>query len=817
MRTKLRSKFPLLFIVCAALLAVGGTAMALTTDTSGSTSPSPTISSDKADYSPGELVTLTGSGWQAGESVHIVVNDDEGQTWKRDVYVDADASGNISDSFNLPDWFVATYTVTATGTQSGVATTTFTDGTVRVRAVGTAGTQPTLNWELYNNTTCTGTASNSGSIPAVGLAANGSDIPVNVNTTQSLKLTPGSVPGHTFVKWTSGNFTTGTFTDTSNPGCIVGTGSGSGGGGAQNTQVNYDNAAPVVANQTVSTNVNTAKLITLGATDANNDTLTYEFVGPLPANGTLYKGDATNPTNQTNANKITGSTTLTGTAQVTYVPDNGFTGTNTFGFRATDQSATSTTATVTINVTSCTTPAAPVFATKSTDADGSNGWFRTIPTVSASSTSAGATITYATEVNGGTKSAYSATAPTLGQGTTKVYAKATNGTCPTSETIDTFKVDTIAPSINDDGTTQTPNGAGWFNSAVTNDFSASDATSGLADTSKADFSVSSGTNEGTAVKINSGPVSDNAGNTNSGIDSAAFKIDKTAPVVAYKSASPAANAAGWNNTNVTATFEATDSLSGMGATDAIKTATNTADTTGEGTNVSVGSPAFTDRAGNTALANTATSPDFKIDKTKPSVTVTGVSNTTYTYGDVPTPGCDTQDQPGLSGVKTNATVNVTGGNNGFGTFTATCSGAVDNADNNQAAPVSVTYGVSATFNGFLQPIDGHAVNTGKYGRTYPIKWQLRDSSGALLSDTTAQLLVGMMSGGQKAVTCGSFTLLPEDALEESTTGSTSLRYDATSDQFIYNYKAPTSGSCYIFAIRYADGLTTQQIDFKFTK
>src|SRR5215210_5380367 len=476
MRTKLRSKFPLLFIVCAALLAVGGTAMALTTDTSGSTSPSPTISSDKADYSPGELVTLTGSGWQAGESVHIVVNDDEGQTWKRDVYVDADASGNISDSFNLPDWFVATYTVTATGTQSGVATTTFTDGTVRVRAVGTAGTQPTLNWELYNNTTCTGTASNSGSIAAVGLAANGSDIPVNVNTTQSLKLTPGSVPGHTFVKWTSGNFTTGTFTDTSNPGCIVGTGSGISGGGAQNTQVNYNNAAPVVANQTVSTNVNTAKLITLGATDANNDTLTYEFVGPLPANGTLYKGDATNPTNQTNANKITGSTTLTGTAQVTYVPDNGFTGTNTFRFQATDQSATSTTATVTINVTSCTTPAAPVFATKSTDADGSNGWFRTIPTVSASSTSAGATITYATEVNGGTKSAYSATAPNLGQGTTKVYAKATNGTC-TSETPDTFKVDTIAPAISPGDVVNNA----WRNSPLGPlSFTATDGGSGLA-------------------------------------------------------------------------------------------------------------------------------------------------------------------------------------------------------------------------------------------------------------------------------------------------------------------------------------------------
>ena len=87
----------------------------------------PTIQSDKADYAPGELVTLTGSGWQPGESVNINVNDDWGQTWTRNVNVTADASGNITDSFNLPDWFVATYKVTATGAQSGTATTSFTD------------------------------------------------------------------------------------------------------------------------------------------------------------------------------------------------------------------------------------------------------------------------------------------------------------------------------------------------------------------------------------------------------------------------------------------------------------------------------------------------------------------------------------------------------------------------------------------------------------------------------------------------------------------------------------------------------------------
>src|SRR5919199_452128 len=87
MRTTLRSKVTLLFIAFAALLlAFPATAMALTTDASGTaTAASPTITSDKADYAPGELVTLTGSGWQPGtpgESVHIVVNDTYGATWQ---------------------------------------------------------------------------------------------------------------------------------------------------------------------------------------------------------------------------------------------------------------------------------------------------------------------------------------------------------------------------------------------------------------------------------------------------------------------------------------------------------------------------------------------------------------------------------------------------------------------------------------------------------------------------------------------------------------------------------------------------------------
>ena len=86
-----------------------------------------TIASDKADYAPGETVTLTGAGWAAGESVRLVVNDTDGARWQRDVTVTATAAGAITDVFNLPTYFVSNYDVTATGPISGTATTTFTD------------------------------------------------------------------------------------------------------------------------------------------------------------------------------------------------------------------------------------------------------------------------------------------------------------------------------------------------------------------------------------------------------------------------------------------------------------------------------------------------------------------------------------------------------------------------------------------------------------------------------------------------------------------------------------------------------------------
>ena len=96
----------------------------------GSSTPSaPSITTDKADYAPNSPVTLTGGGWQPGERVHIVVNDDGLQepVWQHTGSVRANLTGGFTYDFDLPIWLVANYTVTATGPLSGTAHAAFTD------------------------------------------------------------------------------------------------------------------------------------------------------------------------------------------------------------------------------------------------------------------------------------------------------------------------------------------------------------------------------------------------------------------------------------------------------------------------------------------------------------------------------------------------------------------------------------------------------------------------------------------------------------------------------------------------------------------
>jgi fimbrial isopeptide formation D2 family protein/uncharacterized repeat protein (TIGR01451 family)/LPXTG-motif cell wall-anchored protein len=90
----------------------------------------PWIKSDLDDYPPGGLVTLTGAGWTEDVKINIVVDDisTDPQSWRLEETIAVSEDGTLEFSFNLPDWFVANYKVTATGLTTGtVAVTEFTD------------------------------------------------------------------------------------------------------------------------------------------------------------------------------------------------------------------------------------------------------------------------------------------------------------------------------------------------------------------------------------------------------------------------------------------------------------------------------------------------------------------------------------------------------------------------------------------------------------------------------------------------------------------------------------------------------------------
>src|SRR5207248_716648 len=107
--------------------------------------------------------------------------------------------------------------------------------------------------------------------------------------------------------------------------------------------------------------------------------------------------------------------------------------------------------------------------------------------------------------------------------------------------------------------------------------------------------------------------------------------------------------------------------------------------------------------------------------------------------------------------------------------------------------------VHYTFSGFLQPVDNPpTVNVGQAGKTYPVKWTLTQN-GATVSD-----LAAVQSLKYGSAPCGS---APADTLETTATGATSLRYDSTTGQYIYNWQTPPAAGCYVLLLTLTDGST----------
>ncbi len=374
-------------------------------------------------------------------------------------------------------------------------------------------------------------------------------------------------------------------------------------------------------------------------------------------------------------------------------------------------------------------------------------------------------------------------------------AQSAAGTCRdradhvANESVESINIDSTPPNLAAVSDVA-PNSNGWHNTDVVVRFEASDVLSGIA-VSSPDAIVAT---EGTAQSV-SGTATDNAGNTASA--SVLLNIDKTAPAIALSNRTPA-NDAGWNNTDVTLTWNCTDSLSGpvvnqvghsLNAEGAAQTAVGTC----------------ADRAGHTS---SQTQSGINIDKTSPTSQITTPANgAVYLLNATVNAAYGCADA--LSGVA--ACLGTVGAGAAVDTATVgnkTFNVSVTDAAGNHNA-LSHAFTVQYAFSGFSNPIAAMpAMNTAKAGRTVPVKYSLRDVNGAAISDLTS--FVSLISA---PIACD--TNVPTAAAEETdAAGSTTIHFE--SGQFIYNWKTQAAwvGTCRMLQLTLNDG-TRHMVAFQF--
>jgi YVTN family beta-propeller protein len=257
---------------------------------------------------------------------------------------------------------------------------------------------------------------------------------------------------------------------------------------------------------------------------------------------------------------------------------------------------------------------------------------------------------------------------------------------------------------------------------------------------------------------------------------------------------------GWYISNVTVDWMVDDPESGIASSAGCDLTTLTTDTAGT---------TLTCWAENGAGLSNSDSVTVKLDKNAPDIAIASPADggsyllnaavaSSYTCADA-TSGVATCDGPVASGADF-STSPV-----GAYAFTVT---ATDGAGNQ--AQATNNYNVIYDFSGFFPPVDNPpALNGVKAGRAIPVKFSLNGAQGMNIFDAGFPV--------SQQIDCD--TSDPLDAVEGTTTaGSSSLSYDATTDQYVYVWKTDKGwvGTCRQLIVQLKDG-TAHVAYFNFAK
>ncbi len=719
---------------------------------------SPWIASDLDDYPPGALVTLSGGSWVPGQHVEIFVDDDgvadaQMGPWSHAATVTADGAGGIFYQFNLAPWFVNDYTVVATG-ECSTASTAFTDARVVTTASLNGGTTvnvaPGASIPASVTVTTDGSGANGRWNATAWLISNSAPGTVNCEDHANFAAGTKTVPLTIAAPSASGTYNV-YFIAYSDDLCTTASGGGA-------PSVTFTMSGAVTVNK-----ASQAALTVTGPTSGTYDEVLIPTASGGSGTGALSftaTGSACQiPTTGPNAGKLV-ITSGTGTCAVTA----------TKAADANYNAATSAAASIEITQAAATLELSNLVHTY----DGT-GKAATVTTDPAGLS--GVSITYDGEADLPVAAGSYDVEATL---TNANYTAAATGTLEITQAGQTIDFSALANKTFGDPA-----------------FSVSASTSSsLAITFTAEGDCTVLANEVSIIGGGSCTVTaSQAGNANYHPAEPVSRTFTIAPQLVTLALG-----------NLTHTYD--------GTAKAATVTTDPADLEGvvityrNSANVAVTAPT---NAGSYAVEATLSNANYSgttsgtlvINQASQTITFSALANKTvsdsaFSVSATATSGLAVSFAAEGDCTVSGTTVTLTG----VGNCTVTASQAGD--ANYSAAPNVVQLFTIKdqpfTVKGFYQPIDmGGVANTAKGGSTIPVKFEVFQGTTEITDPAKIKIVVQKVSCTSNAT---------EDVIEQIAAGSTSLRYDTTSGQFIYNWQTPkAAGTCYSITVVTSSGET----------